>query len=52
MEAWKIVDGGLVSDGVVKDVSCFLCCSAPVSSLSSGLRPDSLRVACISQQTG
>ena len=30
VEAWYVVDGGLVSGGIVKDVSCPYLCISPV----------------------
>lgn len=49
-EAWKVVDGGLVSGGVVKDVgSSFL---HPDQSPEERVRLDPVRIAGISQQAG
>ena len=51
MEAWKVVDSGLVSDGIVEDVSIFF----PLfrcGELRTCSRSDSLWVACLRQQAG
>lgn len=51
MEAWKVVDGGLVSDGIVKDVGRF-CPSFRWGELRICSRPGSLWAACFLQQAG
>ena len=50
VEAWKVVDGGLVSDGIVKDVCLVL--SVVLLRKFEELCSDSLRVTDISQQAG